>query len=97
MKIDCKIKSILEPRSGVKEEKQWYLQPIVVEWQESKTRNDGTIYAVDQSLMIELTGEKAKNFTLPVGTNVTVDVRFETHEYLGRTYNGVRCGFIILR
>lgn len=99
MKIDCKIKSILEARSGLKKDNTtyWYSQKIEVEWQEAKTRNDGTIYAVDQSLIVQLFGDMAKNFTLTVGQSITLDIHFECHEYQGKKFNDVSSSFLIMR
>ena len=99
MKIDCKIKSILEARSGLKKDHNtyWYSQKIEVEWQEAKTRNDGTIYATDQSLIVELWGDMAKNFTLQVGQSITLDVKFETADFQGKRFNSIRSGFLVMR
>ena len=99
MKLDCKIKSILEARSGLKKDNTtyWYSQKIEVEWQEAKTRNDGTIYAVDQSLVVRLFGDMAKNFTLPVGQSITLDIHCETNEYQGKMYNDISSSFLIMR
>lgn len=99
MKIDCRIKSIGEHRSGVnaKTGNMWYAQSIEIEWQESRTRNDGTIYAIENSLMVDIVGDYAKNFNLPVGQAVCIDIRFETTEWNGRRLNNIRSSFIILR
>ena len=99
MKIDCTIKSIGECRSGTNATTgaKWYVRPIEVEWQENRTKGDGSFYAIDNALKVDIWGEQAAKFTLPVGANVTLDVRFNLHEFNGNTYNSVRSTFIIMR
>ena len=98
MKIDCKIKRILEHRSGLtKEPKAWHIQPIEIEWQEPRTKSDGTIYAIDNTLVVDIAGDMAANFTLQVGQAITVDIRFSTTEWGNKTLNNIRSTFILLR
>lgn len=99
MKIDCKIKSIGELRSGVNAQtgNNWHFLPVEIEWQEVRNRNDGTTYVIQNTLVTQVTGEHAKNFNLPVGQTVTIDVRFTVEEYQGRQYNSIRSSFIVLR
>lgn len=99
MKIDCVIKEVGECRSGTAATtgKTWYIRPIVVEWQDQHVKGDGSTYAVDNTLKVDMFGEHAQKFSLAVGSNVTIDVRFETSLYNGRTINSIRSTFIILR
>ena len=99
MKIECTIKRIGEHQSGViaANGNTWHRQPIEVAWNETKQGKDGGFYNFEQSLAVELWGDNAKNFTLSVGQNVTLDLAFSTREYGGKTYNNIRSNFIILR
>lgn len=99
MKIDCTIKSIGECRSGTNASTgmQWYVRPIEVEWQEQRTKGDGSIYAIENSLKVEIWGDHASNFTIPIGSNVTLDIKFAIHEFNGKTFNNIRSTFIIMR
>mgnify|MGYP003305266870 CR=1 FL=1 len=99
MKIDCVLKAVGECRSGdnATTGRRWFIRPIEVEWQENRLRGDGTTYTIDNTLKVDLFGEHAQNFSLAVGSNVTIDVRFETSIYNGKTINSIRSTFIILR
>lgn len=99
MKIDCKIKSIGELRSGVnaKTGETWHFLPLEIEWQEPRQRNDGTVFGVNCSLVVDVTGEQAKNFSLPIGQSVTIDVRCSVTDWQGKKFNSIRSSFIVLR
>ena len=99
MKIDCKIKSIGELRSGVnaKTGNTWHMLPVEIEWQEARTHNDGTIFAIDNTLVVDIAGDQAKNFTLSVGQAITIDVHFSVTDWNGKKLNNMRSSFIILR
>ena len=99
MKIECTIKSIGVAQSGVNAStgNTWHRQPIEVEWKEARQSREGSVFQKDQSLMVDLWGDIAKNFTLSVGQGIILDVNLTTHEYGGRKFNEVRSNFLILR
>ena len=99
MKIECTIKSIGEHQSGVNAStgNTWHKQTIEVEWKETRQNREGSVFQIDQSLVVGLWGDIAKNFNLSVGQNIVLDISLSTHEYGGRKFNDVRSNFIVLR
>lgn len=101
MNTDCRIIKILPPIDGVtKDERKlpYHFQPIVIGWEEPKVdKRTGETYLMNHSLEVELRGETAKNFTLEEGTNITIDLRFESRVYNGKYFNKIFSHFIFVR
>ena len=99
MKIECKIKSIGEHKSAQNATtgNTWHRLPIEVTWTEQRQGKDCSFYNVEHSLVVELRGDNAKDFSLNVGQSVTMDIHFSTYEWNGKILNNVRSSFIILR
>lgn len=99
MKVDCTIKQILERRSGTNAQTgaKWFIQRLLVEWNEPYLYPDGGTRYVPCSQVVEITGLQAENFSLPVGTKIQVDLRLSTTEWNGKLLNNVRTSMVMLR
>ena len=98
MIIDCQITKVLKDRNGVSQAgKPYYVQPIEITWQEARRNNSGETFVVEHSIKLELLGDYAKNFKLKEGDYVSIDIRFSTREYEGKTYNNITSNYLILR
>lgn len=98
MKLNVRISAIGEKRSGTSATtgKSWAFQPITVEWNEQGQRKDGSIYTINHSLQIDLSGSAASDFKLPVGATVTIDIKFKADIFQGKTYNRIQSSYCCL-
>ncbi len=88
------IRQVLEVKSGSSPKGDYYVQPIVVELEESFNRVDGSQGVTRHSLLVDITGRQARNFSLGVGTKVRMNVFFHCKEWNGKWFQGVSCGMI---
>jgi len=96
MKINATIKQVLPAVSGTSEKGEYKFVPIVIAWEEQFVRRDSTIYNLEHSLVVNIMGQYANNFSLPVGARVNIDIRFNTREIGSKVFNSVTSNFIVL-
>lgn len=94
MEIQGKIKEILPKIEGKSERGDFCIQPILVEVEESFTRADGSQNSFVNEIIIELSGDNAKNFNLPVDTTIKLSLRFYVREYQGKKYQKISSRYI---
>lgn len=98
MIIDCKIEKVLQPIHGFsKSGNEYYRQPIVVSFAESIKKRTGETLVIEHSIKVELFGDIAKNFTLDVGTYISLDVRFDTNVFEGKDYQNISSRYLVVR
>ena len=94
MEILATIKNVLPVVSGSNERGEYRIQPLEIEMQESFLKTDGTTSVILHSLMVDLLGDNAKQFNLPVGTRVKMNLRFMLREYQGKKYQRISSSYI---
>lgn len=94
MEILATIKNVLPVVSGSNERGEYRIQPLEVEIHESYLKADGSNSLIIHALMVDLVGENAKSFNLPVGTQVKMNLRFTLREYQGKKYQRISSSYI---
>lgn len=89
MEILGTIKDVLPLIEGNNERGDYHIQPIIINVQETITKADGSIMTYDNDIIVEIVGESAKGFNLPVGTRVRVNLRFSVRDYNGRKFQKI--------
>lgn len=99
MLLDCQITKVHETIKGTSKQTgaEYAIVPIEVEWLEQKHKSTGETFTVEHSLLVELRGAAAQNMSLQAGAFVTIDFRFATNIFNGKTYNKIYSNYIILR
>ena len=94
MEIQGKIKEIFPKVEGNSEKGDYCIQPLTVEVTESFTRADGTLVTMANEIIVDLSGENAKNFNLVVGTMIKLSLRFYVREYNGKKFQKISSRYI---
>ncbi len=94
MEILATIKNVLPVVSGSNDRGEYTIQPLEIEIQESYMKADGSNSIISHALLVDLVGENAKGFNLPVGTRVKMNLRFMLREYQGKKYQRISSSYI---
>ena len=80
MEVEATIKRVLTKRTFTTDKGQFTVQPLVLEAVETRQANNGSTYELEHTFFAEMTGQKAEEFNLGVGTNVVVGLLFTARE-----------------
>ncbi len=94
MEIQGKIKEVLPKVEGNNERGDYCIQPLVVEVIESFTKADGSLFSTQNYILVELSGDNAKSFNLPVETTIKLSLRFYVREYNGKKFQKISSRYI---
>lgn len=94
MDIQGKISAVFPQIQGTTEKGEYHIQPIQLDVEESFIRTDGSTAVVPHQILIDLTGDNAKNFNLPVGTTVKMNITFRVREYQGKKFQKISARYI---
>ncbi|MCQ2214005.1 MAG: hypothetical protein MJZ36_10240 [Bacteroidaceae bacterium] len=99
MKVNCEIIEVLPKIEGQKRDGSgtYHVQPVKIVWGEEGRTHDGATFIREQSLIVDIIGESARTFSLQPPAQVTMDLRFDTHEWQDKKFNKVFSSFIMLR
>jgi len=94
MRIEAVIKQVCPAVTGTSQNGEYKFVPIVIEWKEQFTKRDGTYFEIDHSQVVHVMGNMAQNFSIPVGSRVCIDLRFNAREYNGKMFNSVSTNYV---
>lgn len=94
MELIGTIKEILPERAFKNEKGEYLIRPIILEISEDGTRLDGRAFCLRHTLAVELWGDMAKGFNLPLGQRVRMGVRFAARVHDGRAYQSISSNYI---
>ena len=99
MKINCEIIEVLPKVEGQKRDGSgnFIVQPVKIAWGEEGHHRDGSVFIIEQTLVVDIIGEPARQFSLVPPVQVTMDVRFDVNKWNDKAFNKVFSSFVILR
>ena len=99
MKLNCEIIEVLPKIEGQKKDGSgnYMIQPVKIVWGEEGRHRDGSTFIIEQTLVVDIIGESARQFSLVPPVQVTMDVRFDVNKWNDKAFNKVFSSFVILR
>ena len=96
MRIIGTITKVGELKEGVAKDSGnvWCNRNITVAWSEETKYSDGKVKTHEQSMLLTLKGDNARNFSLDVGTKVEALVSVSVNHFNERDYQNVYCSGI---
>ena len=88
------IDKVFEKRTVTSKNGTFVVQPVLLSETEKKVTASGAEYENKQSYIVDLCGNSASSFALPVGTKVRANLIFSTKEINGRVYQSVKTFYI---
>lgn len=97
MYIDAKLIKVYPTVSGGEIGKEFKYVPIIIEWEDPLYTRDGRQNFTTDRLLVHVLGPMAGNFSIPVGAEITVDIRPKIREYNDKVFNSINTTYISLR
>lgn len=94
MEVIANITNVHPLISGSNDRGEYRIQPLEIEVQESYLKADGSTSIIQHALLVDLIGDSARNFNLPVGTKVKMNLRFQLREYQGKKFQRISSNYI---
>lgn len=94
MEILATITKVFDKVEGTSSKGSYCIQPLLVEFEESTSRVDGSSITNRHSMIVNFTGLAAKNANFAEGQVIRFQPLFHCHEYQGRHYQKVQTKFI---
>ena len=97
MELRAQILEVYDRKSGCSDYGQWYIQPIRIAFEENiPTKNNGQ-FCKKHEMLVDITGDLAKDFSLQAGTICTFYISFDVKVYGGKPYMHVHCKYFFIQ
>jgi hypothetical protein len=88
------IDKVFDKRTVTSKNGSFEVQPLLLSETEKKVTASGAEYENKQSYYVELCGNSATSFALPVGTKVRANLLFSAKESNGRVFQSIKTFYI---
>jgi len=94
MEILATVKKVLDKVEGTSSKGTYCIQPLLVAFEENATRVDGSCTTKMHTMVVNLSGECARNAKLEAGQVIRFQPYFDCREYGGRYYQKVNTRYV---